>query len=89
MEATQILLIIIVATLTIILTVIGVQLIFILKEFKRSMSKVNRMLDDGNFISSTVVKSVSGISGLLAGVKTGLSVLNFFNKDKEEDGKKA
>lgn len=89
METTQILLIIIVTILTIILTIIGVQLIFILKEFRKSMNKVNRMLDDGSYISSTVVKSVSGISGLLTGVKTGLSVLNFFHKDtKEENGKK-
>lgn len=92
MEATQILLIIIVATLTIILTIIGVQFIFILKEFKKSIKKVNRVLDDGTFISGTVVKSVSGISGLLAGVKTGLSMLNFFHKEKDtkedDNGKK-
>ncbi len=48
------------------------------------------MLDDGNLVSSTVVKSVSGISGVLTGVKAGLSVLNFFHKEgKGEDGKKA
>lgn len=84
METTQVLLIIVVTILSIILAAIGIQLFLILKELQKSVEKINKMLDDGTFVSGTVVQGVSGVSGILAGVKTGLSFLNFFKKDKEE-----
>lgn len=86
---TQILLIVVISTLTIILSMIGIQFFLILKEFKKSIFKVNDMLDDGTVITGTVAKSVSGVSNILSGIKAGLSVFNFFKKDKsEEDGAK-
>lgn len=84
-EPTQILLIVVVTILTIILTIIGVQFFFILKEIKKSIQKMNKMLDDGITVSGVFTKSISGISGLLQGVKTGLSVLNIFKKGKKEE----
>lgn len=87
MEPTQVLLIVVITILTIVLTIIGVQFFFILKEVRKSFQKVNKMLDDGTLVSSVVAKSVTGVSGLLSGVKAGLSFLNFFKKDRgEEDG---
>lgn len=87
MESTQILLIVVITILTIVLTLIGIQFFFILKELKRSVQKVNKMLDDGTLVSHLVVKSVTGVSGILSGVKAGLSILNIFHKSKkEEDG---
>lgn len=83
LESTQILLIVIITTLTIILSIIGIQFFFILKEVKKSIEKINKMLDDGTIISSTVTRSVSGFSSVLQGVKTGLSFFNFFKKDKK------
>lgn len=84
MESTQILLIVVVTVLTIILTIIGTQFFFILKEFKKSLEKINKMLDDGTLVSGAFAKSVTGISGVLQGIKTGLSVLNIFKKDKKD-----
>lgn len=84
METTQVLLVVIVTILSIILAAIGIQVFIILKELQKSVEKINKMLDDGTFVSGTVVDGVSGVSGVLAGVKTGLSFLNFFKKDKEE-----
>lgn len=85
METTQVLLIIVVTTLSIILAAIGIQIFFILKELRKSVEKVNKMLDDGTYVSGTVVSGVSGISGVLAGVKTGLSFLNFFKKERGKE----
>ena len=85
METTQVLLIVIVSVLAIILAAIGIQFFIILKDLSRSIEKVNKMLDDGNLVSNTVARSVTGISGVVSGVKAGLSVLNFFKKDKEEE----
>lgn len=87
MEPTQILLIVVITILTIVLTIIGIQFFFILKEIRKSIQKMNRMLDDGTLVSGAVAKSVTGVSGLLSGVKAGLSFLNFFKRNKkEEDG---
>lgn len=88
MESTQILIIIIVSVLALILAAIGVQIFLILKEVTKSLQKFNTMLDDGNLISNTVARSITGISGVITGVKAGLSFLNFFKKDaqKEEYG---
>ncbi len=87
LEAIQILLIIVITVLTIVLTIIGIQFFFILKEMRKSLQKANKMLDDGVSVSGVFAKSVTGFSGLLSGVKTGLSVINIFKKDrKEEDG---
>lgn len=85
MEPTQILLIVVITILTIVLTIIGIQFFFILKEVRKSFQKVNKMLDDGTLISSAFAKSVTGISCLLAGVKAGLSFVNFFKKDRKEE----
>ncbi len=85
METTQVLIIVIVSVLAIILAAIGIQFFIILKDLSRSIEKVNKMLDDGNLVSNTVARSVTGISGVVSGVKAGLSVLNFFKKDKEEE----
>lgn len=88
MESTQILLIVVITILTIVLTLIGIQFFFILKELKRGLQKVNKMLDNGTLVSQAIAKSVTGVSGILSGIKTGLSILNIFHKDKkEEDGK--
>ena len=84
MESTQILLIVVVTVLTIILTIIGIQFFFILKEFKKSLEKINKMLDDGTLVSGAFAKSITGISGVLQGIKTGLSVFNIFKKEKKD-----
>lgn len=87
MESTQVLIIVVVTILAIILAAVGIQIFFILKEVRRSVEKVNKMLDDATVVSGSVAQGVTGISGVLAGVKTGLSFLNFFKKGKgDEDG---
>lgn len=84
MEPTQILLVIVVTVLTIVLTVIGIQVAMILSEVKKSAEKVNKMLDDATTVAGTVSRSVTGMSGLIDGLKTGLSVVSWFGKKKEE-----
>ncbi len=80
-DTTQILLISVITVLTILLTVIGIQIVYILKEFKRSMEKVNKILDDAGIASNAVAKSISGFSGISSGLK---AVLSIFSKLKNE-----
>ncbi len=82
MDTTQILLTLVVTVLTILLSIIGVQVVFILIEIRKSMEKVNKMLSDATIVTSGIGRSVTGMSGLMEGLKTGLSFVNFFGKKR-------
>lgn len=85
LEPTQILLIVVITLLTIVLTIIGVQFFFILKDVRKSVQKINKILEDSGLVSGVMAKSITGFSGLLSGIKTGLSLVNIFKKDREEE----
>lgn len=86
-DVTQVLLITVVTILTIILSIIGIHIVFILQELRRSFEKVNKLLDDAGVISGGVTKSFSGLSGIAAGIKTGLTLINVFKDKKDKDTK--
>ncbi len=84
-DTTQILLISVITVLTILLTVIGIQVVYILKEFRKSIEKVNKILDDAGIASNAMAKSIAGFSGISSGLKAVLSIFSSFRKDKEKD----
>lgn len=85
MDTTQILLVAVVTVLTILLTIIGVQIVFILVEVRKSLEKVNKMLDDAGTVTGGISRSVTGLGGLFEGIKTGLSFVHKFGKKHKED----
>lgn len=89
MQLTQILLVIVVVALTTILSLVGVQVFLILKEFRRSVSKVNKILDDAGVVSESVAKPVSSLSGFLTGLKSGTDVVRFLLKERKEEKRNA
>lgn len=76
------LLVIVITALTFLLIIIGIQVANILKEFKRSLEKVNKILDDAGMISESVAKPVSEFSGFF---KT-IGLLVDFVKDRRKKG---
>jgi hypothetical protein len=84
MDITQLLLVIVVTVLTVLLVVIGVQVVYILKEMRKSLEKVNAMLDDANTVTGGISRTFNGATGLIEGIKTGLSLVNIFGKHKDE-----
>jgi hypothetical protein len=90
MDAAQILLIIVVLILTAILTLIGVELFFILREFRETVRKVNKILDDTGLITQSVAQPIAGFSGFLTGLKSGAGLVKFLtnqldDEDQEEE----
>ena len=83
---TQVLLVIVVTVLTVLLTVIGVQIVFILSEFRKTVEKVNKMLEDAGQVTGGITRSVTGMSGMFEGLKAGLSIVNLFGKKKGKEG---
>jgi len=90
-ESAQLLLIVVVITLTILLTVVGVEVFLILKEFKKSVEKINKILDDAGTISGSVAKPVSSVSsslGSLSGIVSLLGLIFSKRKKKKEEEEK-
>lgn len=85
----QILLFLVVSVLTTILSIAGIEVVHILREFRETIRKTNKILDDFGTISSSVAKPIAGISGFLTGLKSGLDVINLIaGKSNKEKGEK-
>ena len=91
MDSAQIILIIVIILLTVLLAVLGIQVFFILKEFRKTVSKANKVLDNTNVITQSVSAPISSLSSIATGIKTGATFINFFRKilsDKDDRKKK-
>jgi hypothetical protein len=76
MDTTQLVIVIISSALTALLIILGIQVFYILKEMRRSIQKVNKMLDDAGKITGTVGDGVVNISGFVNGLKAGISAIS-------------
>jgi len=84
-DVTQMLLALVILTMTVMLTVIGVQVYFILHEFRNTITKVNKVLDDTGEISESVSRPMGMLSATLMGVKSGSNLMRILTKsDKKE-----
>lgn len=85
----QILLTVIVTILTTLLVVIGVEVFKILKEFRQTLKRANKILDEVEKVSSTLCKPVEGMSSLISGIKQGTAVVKVLTKflKNEDNGK--
>lgn len=72
-------------TLTILLVAIGIQVYLILKEFRLSVQKGNKMLDDAGKVSGAVSDGVLKMSGFMNGIRTGMSFITKIVKKGEKD----
>ena len=88
MDPMQILIIVLVTILTVLLTIVGIQAIFILKELKKTLTRVNSVLDDVETVSHSIATPVERFSGLLMNLQQGAGVLRFLNKirDRHKEG---
>lgn len=87
-DPAQILLFIVIITLTVLLLVLGIQTFFILRDFRKTISKANKVLDNTGEITESVSAPLSSLSSVLMGLKVGGIVAKFAKKvteDKEPD----
>ncbi len=85
MDPTALTIVVISFILTALLVFLGVQVWHILKEFRLSIQKVNKMLDDAGRVTETVGDTAEGMSGLVSGLKAGLSLISSFRRRREDD----
>ena len=86
-EPTQILLFAVVTVLTIILVLIGWQIILILAEVRKMIMKFNTMVDNAVSISGSVGKSFEKLSGVSEGVSAVFSLFRMFSGKKDKKKK--
>lgn len=87
MDTAQLLLIIIVL-LALILIGLSFQVFFILREFKRTITKANKILDDTGVITESISSPLSNLSNLTSGLKIGALIARLLsgkNKHSSEE----
>lgn len=73
----QVLFIVVVTTLTILLVIIGVEVFRILQDAKKTIKRVNVILDDVETITTSVAGPIEKMSGFIQGVQQGSQFFNF------------
>ena len=84
-DTAQGILLFVVVVLTILLVVLGVQVFFILREFRKTVNKANKVLDDTSSITGSVsgpLSSISSFSYLSTGMKIGSALFKFLKNKK-------
>lgn len=84
MDTAQILLIVVIVILTFLLVALGIQVFFILREFRKTISKANKVLEDTGTITGSISGPVSNLSNLTSGIKVGAMIAKFLSGRKEK-----
>lgn len=86
-DAAQILLFAVIVILTLLLLILGIQVFFILKELRQTITKANRVLDNTGDITQSVSAPLSNFSSLLTGLRASAKVANILKKVTDEADK--
>ena len=82
MDSTQLLLTVVLTVTTILLVVVGIQLVFVLKELRGTLKKINEIIDNFEKVGVSVGNSFSEITGFVSGLKTIFKVIDFIHAKK-------
>lgn len=88
MDLPQILLLIVIIILSIILTIIGVQLIGLLRDSKSTLKRLDNVLEDIEFLTRNLTSSSSTLGHISDGLKSGMELVGtltqLFNKSSKK-----
>lgn len=85
MELTQVTIMGSVGVLTLVLTLVGWQVIMILAEVKKTIEGVNKIIGDVGQLSESAARPTSSVNNMFFGIRMGLRVLRIFlNRQKRK-----
>lgn len=87
MDTTTILLISVVSVLGLLLVILGIQVFFILKEFRNTISRANKVLEDAGVISESISRPVESFSTIVSGGKIISVIASLLSKHKKKHDK--
>ena len=85
MDTAQLLLTIVIVLLAIILIALSIQVLLILREFKKTVSKTNKILDDTGLITESISNPLSNLSNLTSGLKIGALLAKLLTGKKKHN----
>ena len=81
-DTVQIVLLFVIVLLAVLFVVLGIQVFFILRELRTTLTKTNKILDEIDQLTESVSEPVSFISGILFSSKTFATIANFLRKGR-------
>ena len=89
-DTVQLVLLIVIVVLTVLLVILGIQVFYIFKEFRTTLKKTNRVLDNADSITSNIEGPLSAISSIALGTKAAsfIGLAKFVQKILGKDNKK-
>ena len=78
MDPLIVLLMVILVVLTVLLVVVGVQVIIILKDLRVTLAHLNKTLENTDNVVEMLNKSFTNIGNTMAGLKSGLKLIDIF-----------
>ncbi|MBI4004507.1 hypothetical protein HY358_00035 [Candidatus Roizmanbacteria bacterium] len=85
MDSTQLLLTIVLSLSTCLLVVIGIQLIFILREFRAILNRINKIIEGFESLGTGLDHGLSEIAGFMNGFKALTKIINIVSPKKNEE----
>lgn len=91
-DSVQLILLLVIITLTVLLVILGVQVYYILRDLRQTVKKTNKILDNADSITEGIEGPISAISSFMLGTKAMslLSIVGFIKKlvgEKDNDKK--
>lgn len=83
MDPVPIVIVFVSVTLTTIIAILSIQVWNILKEFRGSLIRMNKILDDAVKVSGNATAAVEGLSGAMSGIKGVFSLLSSFRRKEK------
>ena len=84
-DTVQVVLLIVIILLTALLIAVGIQVFFILKEFRKTVKKANRILENTEAITTSVSEPMTFLSSVLFSTKAISIVKKILGSKKEKD----
>lgn len=75
----------VIVSLSVILIIIGIWVVLILAEARKTVQKTNKILDQALLITEHVEKPVGNISSLVNSITSALSFIKIFRNKEEEN----
>lgn len=76
MDLPQILLLTAIFVISILLTIIGVQIVILLKDARETLRRANSLLTDLEFLSRSVSRAGSSLGHLATGLQSGMQIVS-------------
>ncbi|MBI2641149.1 hypothetical protein HYW87_00960 [Candidatus Roizmanbacteria bacterium] len=87
MDTTQFLLTVVLTVTTILLIIVGIQLIFVLKEIRKTLRKVNTIIEGFESVGTSLQHGLSELSGFVSGFKSILKIVDLIHEKRRAKNK--